>query len=337
MARATVYNNITCAESIEQILPENMELIKDFLAYMHSLDRSDNTIYQYQKDLEIFFVYNMQHNDNKRFTDITKRELVRFQNHALTEWRWSPKRIRTVKSALSSLSNYIEDILDDEYPGFRNIISKIESPANVPVLEKSVFTDTELQGLLNHLTATREYRKAATLALAMYSGRRKSELLRFKTEYFTDDNIIFNTFWKTPEKVKTKGRGSKGKQINLYVLKSGFEPYLKRWMNERRRKGIESPWLFPNSRDHSKAMTITTLDDWADEFTEYLHKDFYWHSMRHYFTTMMARAEVPDSVIQDIISWDSADMVRLYTDISTDENIGRYFGEGRLKKSKYAV
>lgn len=337
MARATVYNNITSAESIEQILPENMELIKDFLAYMHSLDRSDNTIYHYHKDLEVFFVYNMQHNGNKRFTDITKRELVRFQNHALTEWGWSPKRIRAVKSALSSMSNYIENILDEEYPTFRNIINKIESPANVPVREKSVFTDAELQGLLNHLTARREYKKAAMLALAMYSGRRKSELLRFKAEYFTDDNVIFDTFWKTPELVKTKGRGSKGKQINLYVLKSGFEPYLRKWMNQRRREGITSPWLFPNFRDPNRTMIIKTMDDWAKEFTEYLHKDFYWHSMRHYFTTMMARAEVPDSVIQDIISWDSADMVRLYTDISTDENIGRYFGEGRMKKSKYAV
>lgn len=337
MARKREYHSITSEETIAAIAQVNKELMADFLTYMRSLDRSENTIYHYRKDLELFFVYNMQNNNNKPFTEITKREFVRFQNHAITEWKWSPKRIRTVKSALSSLSNYIENILDDEYPTFRNLISKIESPANVQVMEKSVFTDEELKRLLDHLTAEGQYRKAAVLALAMYSGRRKSELLRFKTSFFRDENVIFDTFWKTDEKVRTKGRGSKGKQIHLYVLKAEFEPYLRMWMQERARRGIISEWLFPSFRDLSKPVSKEILDDWTDEFTEFLHKDFYWHSMRHYFTTMLVRQDVPSNVIQDIVCWESADMVKLYTDISTDENIGRYFGRGKMQVVKKAM
>lgn len=48
----------------------------------------------------------------------------------------SPARVRRVKAALSSLSNYIENILDDEYEDFRPIIRKIENPQNTPVREK---------------------------------------------------------------------------------------------------------------------------------------------------------------------------------------------------------
>jgi hypothetical protein len=46
---------------------------------------------------------------------------------------------------------------------------------------------------------------------------------------------------------------------------------------------------------------------------------------------MLARENIPVNVIQDIIQWESADMVRLYTDISADENIGKYFRKPELK------
>ena len=334
MSRVTKHNKITNEANLAMVNEENRNLSMDFLDYLRSIDRSENTVKQYANDLDIFFVYNLENNENKAFTEITKRELVRFQNHAINEWGWSPKRIRRVKSVLSSLSKYIEDILDDEYPEFRSIINKIESPANKTVWEKSIFTDEELESLLNHLVDHGEFRKAAALALAMYSGRRKSEIPRFKVSFFDDRNIIFDSFWKTDERVTTKGRGSGGKQIHLYVMKDKFKPYLNMWLEERKRQGIISAWLFPSSRDLSRAISTETMDDWADEFTAILGKDFYWHAMRHYFTTMLVRQNIPVNVIQDIIQWESADMVKLYTDITADESIGQYFGKGEDRDLK---
>jgi len=334
MGRTTVYNNITSEESLSKILPENKTLMKDFLDYLKSIDRSPNTISQYESDLKIFFVYNLENNDNKRFTDISKREFARFQNHAMNEWGWSPKRVRRVKSVISSLSNFIENILDEEeeYEGYRSVIRKIESPVNTTVREKTVFEEEELQALLDHLVEKKKYKQACCVALAMYSGRRKAEIPRFKVSYFEDKNVLFGSLYKTDERVMTKGRGSKGKQIYLYVLKKQFDPYLKLWLDDRKAKGIESEWLFPSSDDPSKQMSIDTMDGWKDSFTKFLGKDFYWHSLRHFMTTQLVKANIPTNVIQDIISWESADMVNLYTDLSADENIGKYFDENGIKK-----
>ena len=334
MARKTVYNHITDEESLSQILLENKILTKDFLDYLRSIDRSPSTIEQYGSDLDIFFVYNLKYNDNKRFTEITKREFARFQNHALNEWGWSPKRTRRVKSTLSSLSNYIENILDEEpeYENYRSSIKKIESPVNQTVREKTVFTEEEIQSLLDWLVEKKKYRQACCVALAATSGRRKSEIPRFKVSYFDDENVLFGSLYKTPEKVKTKGRGSRGKEVQLYVLKKQFEPYLKLWMNYRKENNIESEWLFPNMNDYSQPMSVDTMDGWKDNYTRFLDKDFYWHSLRHYFCSMLVKNNIPTNVIQDIISWESADMVQLYTDISADENIGKYFDENGIKQ-----
>lgn len=54
--------------------------------------------------------------------------------------------------------------------------------------------------------------------------------------------------------------------------------------------------------------------------------------MRHYFTTALAKANIPDSVIQSIVGWASADLVRVYDDRTTDSQIGKYFDENGVKE-----
>ena len=333
MARATVYNNITTPELLKQVNEENTYLMKEFLDYLKSIDRAKTTIYQYEQDLNIFWTWNLHVNGNKEFIKITKREFAKFQNHAINEWQWSPKRTRRVKSVLSSLSNFIENILDEEegYEGYRSIIKKIENPVNETVREKTVFELEEIQKLLDYLVENKKYMRACVLALAVYSGRRKAEIPRFKVSFFDEENVMFGSLYKTPEKVVTKGRGSKGKLLYLYVLKNQFDPYLKLWLEERKKLGITSEWLFPSKNgtewDNDNQMNITTMDGWVDGFTKFLGKDFYWHSLRHLFTTNLSENNIPSNVIQEIIGWESADMVNLYTDTSADEMIGKYFNE----------
>ena len=104
------------------------------------------------------------------------------------------------------------------------------------------------------------------LSLAINSGRRKAELPRFKVDYFKDENVRFGSLYKTPEKVKTKGRG-KGKYLELYVMKNDFDPYLNLWLDERKRLGIESEWLFPSKVNPSEPIKPEVLDGWVKSFS----------------------------------------------------------------------
>lgn len=334
MGRKTVYNNITTPELLSQILPENKTLGEDFLEYLQSIDRSPNTIDQYKSDLQIFWVWNLQENNNKSFIKISKREFAKFQNYCLNVWGWSSNRVRRVKSVISSMSNYIENILDDEegFEDYRSIVRKIENPVKEVVRDKTVFEPDELQRLLDHLVEQKKYMQACILALAMYSGRRKSELPRFKVSYFDEENVFLGSLYKTPEKVKTKGRGSRGKMLELYVLKREFDPYLKLWLDQRKEMGIESEWLFPSHNDYSQPIKTDNLDNWVDTYTKFLGKDFYWHSLRHFFTTQCFKANLPSSVIQEIVGWSSADMVNLYNDTSAEETLSQYFDENGIKQ-----
>lgn len=332
MARSTKMNSITSPELLRQVNPKNKQLLADFLDYLRSVQRSETTIAGYDNDIQIAWVWCLQNNGNKFFVDWTKRNIVAYQNWLLNNNENSPARICRLKAALSSLSNYIEGVLDDEFPNFRNIINKVENPVNRPVREKTVWDDEELDDLLEKLVERADYEKACYLALAMYSGRRKSELCRFKVTDFTDERLVCGGALYKSAPIKTKGQGG-GKVIPCYTLAKKFKPYLDYWMDYRKRHGIESEWLFPDKKNPTEYVPISTINSWSNTFSRISGRPAYIHSLRHYFTTSLVRSGIPDNVITQIVGWESADMCKIYTDIEADEQIGMYFKDGEISVS----
>ena len=329
MARKTRMNSITSAEKTARINPNNMRLKDDFLNYLRSLQRSDSTIKGYDNDLLIVFTYIMESLKNKDFHKLTKRDIISLQNWLVSNGN-SSARIRRVKSTISSLSNFCESILADDDPdfeGYRSIVRKIENPVNQPVREKTVFTEDQIQHLLDTLVERRQFDKACAVALALYSGRRKAELLRFRVSDFDDDHIVCDGALYKSDPIKTKGRGVEGKPLNCFCLAKRFKPYLDLWMNDRRERKTESEWLFPDKANPSEQMGVSTMNSWAKSFTAILGVDFYWHAMRHMTVTNFKRAGIPDTVIQQYIGWSDISMVPVYSDMAADEQLSMYFNK----------
>ncbi len=340
MPRKTKHNDITSPELLGQVNPDNMRLKQDFITYMQTVQRSPKTIAGYSNDLDIFWVWNLKFNNNKFFTKITKRDFAAYQYWLINENGNSPARVRRLKAALSSLSNFVENICDDdpEFAGFRSTVRKIENPVLHQVRKKTIWSDETLDKLLVTLSETGQHKKACALALAMCSGRRKSELCRFRVDDFKDENLICGgALYKTSEPIRTKGFGL-GKYIYCYTMAKKFTPYLNAWMKERKDAGIQSQWLLPSANDPNEQISETTLNSWAATFSRITGEDFYWHSLRHYFTTHLSKLGLPDNVIQEIVGWESADMVRVYKDISAEEQISAFFDEnGEIKNTKKSL
>lgn len=333
MARETVYNTRVSDDKYEQVCDDNKELLEEFLEYCQSTDKSPLTITNYRSDIKICFIWSLEYNKNKFFVEFTKRDFMKYQNYLLNTLNLSPNRIRRLRSSLSSMANFIENILDDTYEDYRNIVNKIPAPVKEVVREKTVLSDEQAQTLLDYLVEQKQYQKACAFALAWASGSRKSELLRFKVSYFTEENIVYGSLYKTPEKIKTKGRGKMGKMLNRFVLVSKFKPYFDLWMEERKRLGIVGDDLFLTKHvGQHRPMKISTLSSWSITFSKLLGVDFYFHCLRHNFTTGLSQAGVPATVIKDIIGWTSLEMVSIYDDNTIDDKLGKYFDENGIKK-----
>ena len=328
MARKTQYNKLTSPEKTAKINPNNMRLKDDFLLYLQSVRRSAGTIAGYDSDLLIVFTYILDYLDNKDFHKLTKRDGICLQNWRLSNGN-SSARIRRVKAALSSLSNYIENILSDddpEYVGYRSIIRKIENPPLQATMEKTVWKDGELEGLLSQLVEKNKYEQACMVALGMYSGRRKAELCRFKVSDFDDDKLVCDGALYKSSPLLTKGN----KYLECYTLAKRFKPYLDLWMQQRSQLGIDSEWLFPDRSDYTKSRDPRSLNSWTEKFSRMTGKDFYMHALRHYFVSALSREGLPDNVIVQIIGWSSSEMFNVYNDNSKDDQIAMFFKDGEI-------
>lgn len=331
MPRKTEYVKITSEEKAKLINPKNIRLKDDFLLYLRSIRRSEGTIGGYDSDLNIVFTYILDSLGNKDFKDLTKRDIVSIQNW-MSSNGCSSARIRRVKAAISSLSNYIENILADDEPefqGYRSAVKKIGNPPLQAVREKTVWSEEELQKLLGVIFNSGEYEKACFAALAAYSGRRKAELCRFKVSDFADDHLIFDGALYKSAPILTKG----GKMLECYTLAKLFNPYLKAWMQERERLGVDSEWLFPDGRDATKHVPASTVNSWAKSIDRIAPKPFYYHGLRHFFVTYLSRAGIPDNVVVQIIGWTSSEMFNIYCDSSKDEQLASYFKNGEIDTS----
>lgn len=323
MARKTRMNNLTSPELLSQVNPENMRLKNDFLDYLRSVQRSPGTIAGYSNDLDIFFVWVLQNARNKFFVNVTKRDIIAYQSWLINSNENSPARVRRLKAALSSLSNFVESILDEEpeFKGFRSIVRKIENPALQPVREKTVWSDDDIEVILSELVKNEKYEMACFVALGVYSGRRKSELCRFRVSDFAKSRLVCGGSLYKSAPILTKGN----KMLECYTLAHKFQPYLDLWMKYRDKNHIESDWLFPSKADHAQHLGLSTVNSWADTLTKMTGRDFYFHALRHHYCSFLVRAGIPDSVIVDIVGWSSSEMLKIYDDNPKDDRLSMYF------------
>lgn len=319
--RETFRKIITSPELIEQINPENKKLVDRFLKNF-ATKRSPNSVKVYTSNLNIFFVWNLLYNDNQFFIDIKKYSLMDFFDFCVTDLKWSSNRYAQMHSSLSSFSSWIENIYDEKYPSFRNLLPKIEKLPKEFVRKKSVFTKEELDNLMNWLGEQNKTNEQCLLALIMASGSRVSELVRFTTSMIDENNTAFEgLFLETTEEIRVKGRGVNGKMIQRYIIKDLFMPYYKKWLPIReeimKKYGKEHNFIF--IRHNGDPAQVSTIRSWMEKWDNVLDKHWYAHSGRHYWTTFLLGLGIEKELIQDLQKWSSDSLVDLYND-STAKN-----------------
>jgi integrase len=289
-----------------------------------SIRLSEKTITVYRSNLTIFFTWNLINNENKFFINIKKLEFSDFLYFCAKELKVGSLRINAFRSMLSSFSIFIEKYFDEEYPMFRNIILKtIEPLSKESRREKTILSDTQIESLLKYLSET-DKQKACWLALAVTSGARFSELLRFETTHIDESHTAFgDMFLETIRQIKTKGRGSSGKLLYKYILKDKFLPYYKEWIDERKsimsKKNQFHDFLF--IKENGAPATIGSVRLWFENFSIFLGAPFYPHACRHYLVTLFSKKNIPYTLIKEIVGWNSIEMCSIYDDTSPKDKV----------------
>lgn len=245
-------------EMWKQVNEDYRLLVEEYISVQ---SHSPQTKKQYSSSLKQFGWFVCQSMNNKPFYKITKRDFLRYLSYLRDDRRMSSSGMSLKKATVSSLCNYIENVVaeeDDNYKNFRNFTRGLPSIPKNKVYDKVKVTYDEFQDMMKILESDENYLGMAWLATAFLVGARRSELIQFKSE-------IVN--YKVPEGqnylvshiVRGKGSSIDGKPLE-YMIPLEVLPYWNKWIEVR---GYESDYIFTTKYNGEVRQMSPS---WADYF-----------------------------------------------------------------------
>lgn len=293
----------------------NLPLIDDFLLSLKANNYSEETIYNYERDLNVFYYFLDE--INVPFSKISKREILNYKAYLISRDRKTPNDAKTGKNLssysinrmLSAVRSYLKYLIDRDYKTpiapdaikmskttkkrpqvaeFEQLVQLIESP--------SLFEKNKLIALRNR----------AMLEILFATGLRISELTSLKIDQIDKEGKIFIL--------------GKGKKERFAYLTPRAITHLNAYLKLRTQL---SPFLFipyrgQNASDAKSKISNNYLQEKIKRYRERLgiNVPTSAHSLRHGFATYLAESGANPAAIQVLLGHESLDTTTRYVHAS---------------------
>jgi len=290
--------------------------IDDFLLNIQVNNLSQETVYNYERDLKVF--ENFLNELNTEFDDIDKKTVLNYKAYLVSQDRKTPKGQKSKKRLasfsmnrmLSALRSYLKYLIDSDYKTpispseiklvkterkhprvseFEEIIKLIESPSR---FEKNKVVALRNRAILETLFST---------------GMRISELINLKKDQINKTGRIFIM--------------GKGKKERFVYLTPRAQKYIKNYLEVRGE--IDSPYLFipyrgKNVNLKDKKISPNYLEERVKKYRELLGLNIpvSVHGIRHAFATYLAESGANPVAIQILLGHESLDTTTRYVHAS---------------------
>lgn len=222
---------------------------------------SPQTKKQYISALRQFGWFKYKSLNNKPFYKITKRDFLRYLSYLRDDRKMSSSAINFRKSSVSSLCNYIENVVaeeDENYKDFRNFTRGLPAIPKNRVYDKQQVTYEEYEYMMKVLEEDENYLGMAWLATAFLVGARRSEIIQFRTEML-DYEIPEGKKYIMSHVVRGKGSSIDGKPLK-YMIDLKVLPYWRKWIEVR---GYDHEYIFTTK--HNGKVDVMS-ESWANYF-----------------------------------------------------------------------
>lgn len=294
----------------------NLPYFDDFLLNLQTNNYSQETIYNYQRDLETF--ENFLNEIGCEFEKINKKTILNYKAYLTSIDRKTPRKNQAKKQLssfsinrmLSALRSYFKFLIDIDYsvpvspeviklvkcekkhprvPEFEEILKILEAP---DYFERNEFVRLRNRAMLETLFAT---------------GMRISELLSLKKNDIDKSGRIF-----------IKGKGKKERFV--YLTPRAMK-YIKKYLDFRGPDPF--PYLFiprrgKKANQKEKKIAPNYLQERIKRYREFLgiNIPISCHTLRHAFATYLAESGANPAAIQILLGHESLDTTTRYVHAS---------------------
>lgn len=283
----------------QQVNESYRDLVKEFLEVQN---HSPATKKQYESTLKQFGWYLFSSLNNKHFAKISKRDFLRYISYLRDNRKMSSSAINTRKASVSSLCNYIENVIaeDDEiYKQFRNFTRGLPSIPRNRVYDKIKVTKDEYDLMMKVLEEDENWLGMAWLATAFRVGARRAEIIQLKCQIL-DYPVPDNQNYVLSHVVRGKGPSTDGKPLE-YMVPLDVLPYWRKWIEAR---GYESEYVFTTRYGKEiKAVSLTWADDFcANTLSDILERRINVHIFKNSCITYLLESGIEISLVSKFVA-----------------------------------
>ncbi|HCM43947.1 MAG: tyrosine recombinase xerC [Candidatus Kaiserbacteria bacterium GW2011_GWC2_49_12] len=289
----------------------------DFLLYIKANNYSEETQYNYKRDLETFDIFLDEEMGGLPFSKLTKRIIEQYKAYLNSRDRKTAggeialKHLKSgsVNRTLSSLRRYLAYLIDMDYqvpvaPGSIKLLRMEKKHPQVSELKELVqLIESPMKFEQDKLVALRN---RAAMEVLLASGMRISELISLKINQLDKTGRIF---------IEGKGR----KQRFVYLTERA-QKHIRNYLEKR---VDDSPFLFVakrgrNAHDKNKHLSPNYLQMKIKQYRELLgiNVPTSAHSLRHGFATYLAEEGANPAAIQILLGHESLDTTTRYVHAS---------------------
>lgn len=288
----------------------------DFLLNLQVNNLSEETIYNYERDLQVFQEFLNESDIN--FDEINKKTILNFKAYLTSQDRKTAKSHQgkkklasfSINRMLSALRSYLKYLIDNDYksPVSPSEIKLVKTEKKHPRVSefdeiiKLIESPTKFEK--NKLIAMRN---RAVLETLFSTGMRISEIINLKKQQIDKTGRIFI-------------RG-KGKKERFVYLTQRAQKHIKNYLETRGE--AESPYLFipyrgKNVNVKDKKISPNYLEDKVKKYRELLglNVPISVHGIRHAFATYLAENGANPAAIQILLGHESLDTTTRYVHAS---------------------
>lgn len=289
----------------------------DFLLHIQANNYSEETRYNYERDLQTFAFFLKQELSSLPFQKVTKRTIEQFKaylnsrDRKTAEGAPGEKRLSsgTINRTLTSLRRYLTYLIDMDLPVPLD-------PSSIKLLrrEKKHPQVAEFEELTRLIEAPTQFernehialRNRAMLETLFASGMRISELINLKKIQLDPTGKIFIE--------------GKGKKQRFIYLTERAKKHIQKYLDKR---DDDLPYLFIpnrgiNAHNKSKHISPNYLQMKIKKYRELLGINIPTsaHSLRHGFATYLAEKGANPAAIQILLGHESLDTTTRYVHAS---------------------
>jgi site-specific recombinase XerD len=290
--------------------------LDDFLLNLQTNNYSEETIYNYERDLKVF--EDFLNEVDIKFDDTNKKTILNYKAYLVSNDRKTAKNQKTIKKLssysidrmLSVLRSYLKYLSDMDYdlpvaPESVKLVKNERKHPHVAEMEeltKLIESPTKLEK--NKVVGLRN---RAILEMLFSTGMRISELTNLKKSQIDKTGRIFIM--------------GKGKKERFVYMTPRAQKHLNEYLTERNE--VDSPFLFVpyrgrNINNKNKKISTNYLQEKIKRYRELLgiNIPISAHSLRHGFATYIAEQGANPAAIQILLGHESLDTTTRYVHAS---------------------